>query len=226
MTTLQQSWLGLKHRKGCSEYKSQRRTMERIARPRYLVRLALCCALSATGILALAAQDTSNDATPAKHSSVEIVTSALGLERIKNYSANENAVGFGFAKHFGIETSYVGLGQSKFAQKKEADTRSAKDIGGRADVKLAFDIAAPLNSHARLYSRVGMYFWDLDVNYSLKTNKFYASQNGSSDLLGLGAAYGTDRMRFSTELERVNSVTSDTGARDLHRLVFIISSSF
>jgi len=226
MTALQRSWFGLHHRKGCSVYKSQRRAMVRLAWPGNLIRLAFCCALSATSILALAAQDVRNDAIPAKHSSVEIVTSALGLERIKNYSPNENAVGFGFAKHFGIETSYVGLGQSKFAQKQEADTRSSKDLGGRADVKLAFDIAAPLSSHARLYSRVGMYLWDLDVNYSIKTNKFYASQNGSSDLVGLGAAYGTDRMRFSTELERVNSVSSDTGTRDLHRLVFIISSSF
>jgi hypothetical protein len=156
------------------------------------------------------------------HSNLEIVTSALGLERLTQYSANRNALGIAWANHLGMEASYFNLGESKLAKSRGTN---GDNVGGRVNVKLALDFSAPLSERSRLYSRVGMYLWEVDVNYNRLTNELDASREGNSRMVGVGAVYGTDPLRLGIELEHVNAVSYDD-ARDQHRVLFNVFSRF
>jgi hypothetical protein len=186
----------------------------------------MMCGLFGVAITTAHAKDNEKDASqPAKHSAVEIVTSALGLERFKDYSANQNAVGVGFADILGVEASYYDLGESKFARHQNSDSVTSENIGGRIDVKVAFDVAAPVSDRTRFYSRVGVYMWDVDMNYNRATHEFNAAQGGTSGVVGLGAAYGVEGMRLSVELEQLNN-SPETVDRGRNRVLFNMSSQF
>lgn len=156
---------------------------------------------------------------------VEIVTTAFGLERLTQYSANRNALGVAWADYFGVEASYFDLGDSKFNKHRAASSEFAENVGGRIDLKLAMDFSAPVSGHSRLYSRVGMYLWDVDVNYNRVTHEWDASRGGNSRMVGIGAAYGEDAMRISVELERVNA-NQNIDNRDQQRVLLNVSSRF
>jgi hypothetical protein len=156
------------------------------------------------------------------HSNLEIVTSALGLERLTEYSANRNALGIAWAKHFGMEASYFNLGESKLVKNRATNS---DNVGGRVNVKLALDLSAPLSERSRLYGRVGVYLWEVDVNYNRATNELDASREGDSRMVGVGAVYGTNPLRVGIELEQVNAVSYDD-ARDQHRVLVNVFSKF
>lgn len=176
--------------------------------------LAILAALSFHAVPAAANPD-------ADASKLEIVTTALGMEQLTQYSANRNAVGIGWAKHFGMEASYFNVGDSKFAKHRANDD----DVGGRVNVKMALDISTPLNEHSRLYSRVGMYVWELDLNYNRTSNRLDVSRESNSGMVGVGAMYGEDWLRMGIELEQVNAVSFDD-PRDQHRVLFNVFSKF
>lgn len=156
---------------------------------------------------------------------VEIVTTAFGLERLTQYSANRNALGMAWADYFGMEASYFDLGDSKYNKRHAANSEFPENIGGRIDLKLAMDFSAPLNERSRLYSRVGVYLWDVDVNYNRATHELDASRGGNSRMVGIGAAYGEQAMRISVELEQINADTL-VNYRDQQRLLLNVSSRF
>ena len=156
---------------------------------------------------------------------VEIVTTAFGLERLTQYSANRNALGVAWADYFGVEASYFDLGGSKFNKHRAASSELAENVGGRVDLKLAMDFSAPLSKRSRVYSRVGMYLWDVDVNYNRVTHEWDASRGGNSRMVGIGAAYGEDAMRVSVELERVNA-NQNVDNRDQQRVLLNVLSRF
>ena len=76
-----------------------------------------------------------------------------------------------------------------------------------------------------MYSRVGVYLWDVDVNYNRVTHELDASRGGNSRMVGVGAAYGEDAMRVSVELEQVNA-NPVVESRDQQRLLLNVSSKF
>ena len=156
------------------------------------------------------------------HSALEVVTTALGLESLTRYSANKNALGMAWAKYFGMEASYFDLGESKFTKRRSANS---DNVGGRINLKLAMDVSTPLSEHSRLYSRVGMYLWEVDLNYNRATNTLDASRGGNSPMLGVGAVYGTDPLRVGIEVEQVNAVSYDD-TRQQHRVLFNVFSKF
>jgi hypothetical protein len=161
-------------------------------------------------------------ASRAEHSHLEIVTTALGLERLTEYSANKNALGIAWSKHVGTEAAYFNVGESKFPKRQSA---AGDNVGGRGNLKLAVDFSTPLNEHARFYSRVGMYLWEVDVNYNRFTNELDASREGNSRMLGVGALYGTNSLRVGIELEHIDAV-SFGAARDQQRVLFNAYSKF
>lgn len=155
-------------------------------------------------------------------SKLEIVASALGIQQLTQYSPNRNAVGVAWAKHFGMEASYFNVGESKFAKRRSTNS---DDVGGRVNLKLALDVSTPLSDRSRLYSRVGMYVWDVDVNYNRATNRLDASRESKSGMVGVGAIYGEDRLLVGIELEQVNAVSFED-PRDQHRVLFNVVSKF
>lgn len=159
------------------------------------------------------------------HNSVEIVTTAFGLERLNQYSANRNALGVAWANYFGMEASYFDLGNSKFIKRQAASSEFVENVGGRIDLKLAMDFSAPLSGRTRVYSRVGVYLWDVDVNYNRVTHQLDASRGGNSRMVGVGAAYGEEAMRMSVELEQVNA-NPVADSRDQQRVLFNVTSKF
>ena len=156
-------------------------------------------------------------------SKLEIVASALGIHQLTQYSPNRNAVGVGWAKHFGMEASYFNAGESKFAKRNSAS--SSDDVGGRVNLKLALDLSTPLSDRSRVYSRVGIYVWDVDVNYNRATNRLDASRESKSGMVGIGAIYGEDSLLLGIELEQVNAVSFDD-PRDQQRILFNMVSKF
>jgi len=166
-----------------------------------------------------------SEGTNVDHNAVEIVTTAFGLERLSQYSANRNALGVAWADYFGMEASYFDLGDSKFNKRRAASSEFVENIGGRIDLKLAMDFSAPLGGRSRLYSRVGVYLWDVDVNYNRVTHELDTSRGGNSRMVGVGAAYGEEAMRVSVELEQVNA-NSVADNRDQQRLLFNVTSRF
>ena len=126
--------------------------------------------------------------TNVDHNSIEIVTTAFGLERLNEYSANRNALGVAWANYFGLEASYFDLGDSKFIKRQATGSEFVENVGGRIDLKLAMDFSAPLSGRTRVYSRVGVYLWDVDVNYNRATHQLDASRGGNSRMVGIGAA--------------------------------------
>ena len=185
------------------------------------------CVLSA--ILSLAAlfsipshAESTTLASRVEHSRLEIVTTALGLERLTEYSANKNALGIAWSKHVGTEAAYFNVGESKFTKRQSA---AGDNVGGRGNLKLAVDFSTPLTEHARFFSRVGMYWWEVDVNYNRTTNELDASREGNSRTLGVGAIYGTDSLRVGIELEHINA-DSFGAARDQQRVLFNAVSKF
>ncbi len=174
------------------------------------------------GVVALFSMPTHADpasSSPVDHSAFEIWTSALSLERFTQYSADRNALGIAWAKHFGTEAAYVNLGESKFAQ------RQYDNVGGRINLKLAMDFSTALGEQMRLYSRVGIYLWELDINYNRTTNALDASRAGNSRMLGVGAVYAVDPLRLGIELEQVDA-TSFNDARAQQRVLFNMVSKF
>lgn len=155
-------------------------------------------------------------------SKLEIVASALGIRQVTQYSPNRNAMGVAWAKHFGMEASYFNAGESKFAKRNSA---SSDDVGGRVNLKLALDLSTPLSERSRVYSRVGMYVWDVDVNYNRATNRLDASRESKSGMVGIGAIYGEDSLLMGIELEQVSAVSFDD-PRDQQRVLFNIVSKF
>jgi len=166
-----------------------------------------------------------SEGTNVDRNAVEIVTTAFGLERLTQYSANRNAVGVAWADYFGMEASYFDLGDSKFNKRRAVNSEFVEDIGGRIDLKLAVDFSAQLSGRSRVYSRVGVYLWDVDVNYNRVTHELEASRGGNSRMVGVGAAYGEEAMRVSVELEQVNA-NSIADSRDQQRLLLNLSSKF
>ncbi len=167
--------------------------------------------------------DSDPDSTSVTHSRFEIITNALGLEHWTEYPAREDALGRAWADHFGVEASYYGLGDSKFKERRGGS--SSENIGGRADLKLAMDVFTAVNDRARLYSRVGMYWWDVDINYNQLSNDLDSSNAGTSRLVGLGAVYGIDPLRFGIEWEQLDATQQDT-ARDEQRVLFSVYSKY
>ncbi len=174
------------------------------------------------GLAALLSMASHAESSDVDHSKFEIVTTALGLERFTRYSANPEALGIAWAKYFGMEASYFSVGKSKFAARRGA---SSDNVGGRGNFKLAVDFSAPLSERSRIYSRVGMYLWEVDVNYNRMTNELDASRGGNSSMVGLGAVYGTNPLRVGIELEQVNAAAFDD-AHDQHRVLFNMFSNF
>jgi hypothetical protein len=162
------------------------------------------------------------DRTDVDHSKFEIITNALGLERFTEYSAHRDALGIEWAHHLGMEAAYYGLGDSRFAEPRAA---VGDNIGGRANVKLAVDLIAPLNERARLYSRVGVYWWEVDVNYNRVNNDLNNSLGGTSRMIGVGAVYGADPLRFGVEIERLES-DALSASGDEHRVWFNLFSRY
>jgi len=162
-----------------------------------------------------------------KHDSdaIQIVTRALGLEELAQYSANSRAVGYGWANALGIEASYYDLGDSKFAKRAALDNNTENELGRRVDVKLAVDLSTPLAPRARLYSRVGVYLWDVDINYNRSARESNSLREGNSGMIGMGAALAVDGARLSFEYERLNpGAASDN--RDPQRILMHVSSKF
>jgi hypothetical protein len=193
------------------------------ARPRVVSRARIVAAFALAALFSGATRaEPAADRTDVNHSRFEIVTTALGLERYTEYSAHREALGVAWAGHLGAEASYYGLGESRFATRRGG---SSDNIGGRAHVKLAVDLFAPLNERARIYSRVGMYLWEVDVNYNRLNNELDSSRAGISRMVGVGAVYGADPLRVGIELEQVNAEPID-GARDEHRVLFNLFSKY
>lgn len=188
------------------------------------IKLAVIFSLAALAPLSVQANKDSEGAHVDRNA-IEIVTTAFGLSRLTQYSANRNALGVAWARYFGMEASYFDLGNSKFAKSRVAENDAAENVGGRIDLKLAVDLSARLGAGSRLYSRVGVYVWDVDVNYNRVTNKWDASRGGNSQMVGVGAAYGEAAMRVSVELEQLNANSAITH-RDQQRLLFNVSSKF
>lgn len=180
------------------------------------------CLFILVALAALPAQADTGENAYTNASKLEIVTSALGVEQLTRYSANRNALGMAWGKYFGMEASYIDVGNSRFA--KRPNTNS-DDVGGRVNLKLAVDVSTPLSERSRLYSRVGMYMWEVDVNYNRATNRLDASRESNSGMVGVGAIYGEDWLRVGIELEQVNAVSFDD-QRNQHRVLFNMSSQF
>lgn len=157
--------------------------------------------------------------------SLEIVTSALGAEFLKNYSANQNALGVGFNRVLGVEASYFDLGYSKYAVVQKGDAGNEDNLGGRIDLKVALDVSAPLTTTTRVFSRVGMYYWDVDVNYNRVSRDLDSSQAGNGQVMSVGAAYDARDLRLSLELEQVNP-DAVIAQRDTNRVLFNVTSKF
>lgn len=188
------------------------------------IKLAMLFGLAA--MIPLPAQANKDSEGPnVDRNAVEIITSAFGLEQLTQYSANRNALGIAWADYLGVEASYFDLGDSKYNKRRAASSEFVEDIGGRIDLKLAMDFSAPLNGRSRLYSRVGVYFWDVDVNYNRVTHELDTSRGGNSRMVGVGAAYGEQAMRISVELEQVNT-DPIVNNRDQQRLLLNVSSKF
>ncbi|MBI3776661.1 MAG: hypothetical protein HY273_14160 [Gammaproteobacteria bacterium] len=191
--------------------------------PRAALRAKQCRRAVITTLAAMFLSPVHADPQPnypnAGHSAFEIWTSALGLERYTQYSADQNALGIAWAKNFGVEASYINLGESKFAKQRN------DNVGGRLNLKLAMDISASLGERTRIYSRAGMYLWELDINYNRTTNTLDASREGNSRMAGVGVVYGTDPLRIGIELEQVNAVSFDD-PRDQQRVIFNMVSKF
>lgn len=171
---------------------------------------------------ALPAQADASENAYTEASKLEIVTSALGVEQLTRYSANRNALGMAWGKYFGMEASYFDVGNSRFA--KHPSTNN-DDVGGRVNLKLALDVSTALSERSRLYSRVGMYVWEVDVNYNRSTNRLDTSRESNSSMVGVGAVYGEDWLLVGIELEQVNAVSFDD-QRNQHRVLFNMSSRF
>ncbi len=179
--------------------------------------------LGVTALLCMPVLAASIESAPTVDSSkLEIVTTALGMEELTQYSANRNALGITWAKYFGMEASYFDVGNSKFAKHHSV---SGDDVGGRVNLKLALDVSTPLGDRSRLYSRVGMYMWDVDVNYNRASNRLDASHESNSGMIGVGAMYGEDWLRVGIELEQVNAVSYED-PREQHRVLFNMYSKF
>lgn len=185
------------------------------------------CALFGVALLVSGPVQANKDAERASvdKNALEIVTTAFGLERLTQYSANRNALGIAWADYFGMEASYFDLGNSKFAKRQIGSGDLSENVGGRIDLKLAFDLSARLSERSRLFSRIGMYLWDVDVNYNRVTHELNTSRGGNNRMLGIGAAYGQEAMRFSVEIEQID-VNSFTNDRDQQRLLLNVSSKF
>ncbi|MBI3774509.1 MAG: hypothetical protein HY273_02975, partial [Gammaproteobacteria bacterium] len=182
-------------------------------------RMNLAVLFGLAALISLPAQaNKESEGANVDRNAVEIVTTAFGLERLTQYSANRNALGMAWADHFGMEASYFDLGDSKFNKRRAVNSEFVEDVGGRIDLKLAIDFSAPLSASSRLYSRVGVYLWDVDVNYNRVTHELDASRGGNSRMVGVGAAYGEAAMRVSVELEQVNA-NPVTDSRDQQRLL-------
>lgn len=162
-----------------------------------------------------------------KHGSdaIQIVTSVLGLEQLTRYSANPQAVGYAWPNSVGVEASYYDLGDSKFAKGRVLENNAAEDVGRRVNVKVAVDMSTPLAPGARLYSRVGVYLWDLDINYNRSTREFNSAGEGNSGLVGIGAALAIDGARLSFEYERLSAISTNDN-RDPQRILMHVSSKF
>ncbi len=180
------------------------------------------CLFILIALAALPAQADAGENAYTDASKLEIVTSALGVEQLTRYSANRNALGMAWGKYFGMEASYFDVGNSRFA--KHPSTNN-DDVGGRVNLKLAVDVSTPLSERSRLYSRVGMYVWEIDVNYNRSTNRLDTSRESNSGMVGVGAMYGEDWLRMGIELEQVNAVSFDD-QRNQHRVLFNMSSRF
>lgn len=156
---------------------------------------------------------------------IQIVTSALGLERLTKYSANPRAVGYAWANAVGVEASYYDMGDSKFAKGRVLDNGTTEDIGRRVDMKLAVDLSTPVADGTRVYSRLGMYLWDVDFNYNRASRDFNSSGNGNSSLMGVGAMFAVDGGRLSFEYERL-AFNQTSENRDPQRILLHVSSKF
>jgi hypothetical protein len=157
--------------------------------------------------------------------SLDILTAAFGLERFKEYTANQNALAYGYRHLVGVEASYMDLGESKFAGQSPGESDDRSDVGGRVDLRFAFDVSAPIARNARVFSRMGIYYWDLDVNYNRVSNDFNASQGGNGQVVSVGAAFHAGATRLSVELEQVDR-DSVIATRDVNRVLINVSSKF
>lgn len=179
---------------------------------------------SAMAIPARASDESADRQGSVAGNKLDIITSAFGIDHLKDYSANQNALGLHVLHFVGFEASYVDLGPSKYAVRETIDSRY-ENIGGRVDLRLAIDWVAPVTQSTSLFSRTGMYLWDVDVNYNSATNELDSSHAGNGSALSVGAAYRGGRLRLSFELERRNPV-SLVANRDARRMLFNVYSLF
>lgn len=194
---------------------------------RWVRAIALCAAVLMSAPASAAAEDgeVANSNGSSNGSSLQILTSAFGLERLKEHTANQNALGVGFARIFGIEASYLDLGESKHAIRLVSEDGEKDNIGGRVDLRVAVDVSAPMTPSTRLFSRMGIYYWDLDVNYNRVTRELDASQGGNGQVVSFGAAYDAKSVRLSVEVEQLDS-KSVIASRDANRVLFNMTSKF
>ncbi len=198
-------------------------TLKKIARVVHPVLLILFAStLAMIGMPAVAADDT--EPTSVSGSSFDIVTTALGLNRFRDYTANQNALGYGYKHRIGVEAAYEQLGESRFAGATHGDGPS-EDVGGRIDLRVAFDVSAPVTANTRIFSRMGVYYWDIDVNFNRTSNDFNSAQAGNGQVMSIGAAYDERTLRFSLELEQVDR-NAVIPTRDSSRVLMNISSRF
>ena len=210
---------------GCEQPKCEYKTMN-YRSENSVSKINLAVVFGLVALVSVPAQaNTDSEGAKVDRNAVEIVTTAFGLERLTQYSANRNALGVAWANYFGIEASYFDLGDSKFNKHQAPNSDFVENVGGRIDLKLAMDFSAPLGGGSRVYSRVGVYLWDVDVNYNRVSHQLDASRGGNSRMVGVGAAYGEDAMRVSVELEQVNA-NSIADSRDQQRVLLNVSSKF
>lgn len=194
---------------------------------RWIRALALCAAVLTSAPANAAAEEgeVTNSNGGSSGNSLQILTSAFGLERLKEHTANQNALGVGFARIFGIEASYLDLGESKHATRLVGEDGDEDNVGGRVDLRVAVDVSAPMTRSTRLFSRMGIYYWDLDINYNRVTRELDTSQGGNGQVVSFGAAYDARSVRLSVEIEQLDS-KSVIASRDANRVLFNMTSKF
>jgi hypothetical protein len=187
--------------------------------------IAALCVLAMASLPRVAAAGELGASKKVEQNSLEILAAAFGLEHLKDYTANQNALGYGYKHRLGVEASYMDLGESRFAGQGPGEADDDSDVGGRVDLRLAMDVSAPVARGARVFSRMGVYFWDLDINYNRVSNDFNSSKGGNGQVVSVGAAYDARALRLSVEFEQVNR-DSVIATRDINRVLFNVSSKF
>lgn len=161
------------------------------------------------------------------------IANALDFDRLSEHSALKikgKAVGMELDENVGVEASYTGLSMGEVKYIRGLDDFQASDqgsLGRLVDLKLALDlpIATTKGYFARLYSKVGMYVWDLNALYQNAKNDIYTLEGNTSTVWGIGAAFGYEGLTYGVELENIN-LNGFVAGEELTRVLFNIGSKF